>query len=46
VSDNYLPEEISGTLFYDPGENSRELEIRKQLELKWEKIYNYKSKKK
>ena len=46
VSDNYLPEEISGTLFYDPGENSRELEIRKQLELKWEKIYNYKSNKK
>lgn len=42
VSDNYLPEEISGTLFYEPGENSREVEIRKQLELKWEKIYNYK----
>ncbi|MCU0459225.1 MAG: replication-associated recombination protein A [Bacteroidales bacterium] len=46
VSDNYLPEEISGTLFYEPGDNGRELEIRKQLEAKWEKIYNYKKKNK
>jgi len=44
ISDNYLPDEISGTLFYEPGENNREIEIRKQLESKWLKIYNYKKK--
>jgi putative ATPase len=42
VEDNYLPEEISGTLFYEPGINARELEIRKQLETRWQKIYKYK----
>ena len=41
VPDNYLPQEISGTVFYDPGENARESEIRKQLEARWQKIYNY-----
>lgn len=44
VSDNYLPEEIKGTTFYEPGANPREDEIRKQLAGKWQKIYNYKSK--
>lgn len=41
VEDNYLPEEISGTLFYEPGINARELEIRKQLAARWQKIYKY-----
>ncbi len=41
VEDNYLPEEISGTLFYEPGINTRELEIRKQLAARWQKIYKY-----
>jgi len=41
VEDNYLPEEISGTLFYEPGINARELEIRRQLAARWQKIYNY-----
>lgn len=36
----YLPESISGTKFYEPGENPRELEMRKDLKLKWEK-YGY-----
>src|SRR5450756_1470150 len=31
VPDNFLPEEIKGTVFYDPGDNSREEEIRKRL---------------
>jgi len=31
VQDNFLPEQITGTVFYDPGRNARELEIRKQL---------------
>lgn len=46
VPDNYLPEELHGTLFYEPGENGRESEIRKQLESKWEEIYKYKKKSK
>jgi len=41
VEDNYLPGEISGTVFYDPGNNSRETEIRKQLLERWKKIYKY-----
>jgi putative ATPase len=41
VEDNYLPEEIAGTLFYEPGFNARELEIRRQLVARWQKIYKY-----
>lgn len=46
VQDNYLPEEITGTVFYEPGENTREFEIRKQLAARWQKIYNYNQEKK
>lgn len=42
VADNFLPEEISGKIFYQPGNNSREQELRKQLAARWEKIYKYK----
>jgi len=41
VADNFLPEEISGKIFYQPGNNTREQELRKQLALRWEKIYKY-----
>jgi len=41
VQDNYLPEEIKGTIFYEPGNNPRELDIRKQLVARWQKIYKY-----
>jgi putative ATPase len=41
VADNYLPEEISGTIFYEPGSNPREDEIRRQLITRWQKIYKY-----
>jgi len=41
VADNYLPEEISGTIFYEPGSNPREDEIRRQLITHWQKIYKY-----
>jgi len=43
VEDNYLPEEISGTLFYEPGSNPRELELGRQLAARWQKIYKYNS---
>jgi len=37
----YLPKEISGTKFYDPGKNAREEEIRKFLKLLWKEKYEY-----
>lgn len=37
----YLPGEISGKAFYDPGQNAREEEIRKHLRSLWEKKYGY-----
>jgi putative ATPase len=41
VQDNFLPEEIRGTKFYEPGTNSREEEIRKRLAGMWKDIYDY-----
>jgi putative ATPase len=41
IEQEYLPEKISGTKFYDPGENARENEIRKFLKEKWKKKYGY-----
>jgi len=40
-SQEYLPEEISGTKFYDPGKNAREEELRKFLKNLWKEKYNY-----
>ncbi|MBV4359736.1 replication-associated recombination protein A [Pinibacter aurantiacus] len=37
----YLPGEISGNKFYEPGQNARENEIRKFLQDRWKKKYNY-----
>jgi putative ATPase len=37
----YLPKEISGTKFYDPGKNAREEELRKLLKSLWKEKYNY-----
>lgn len=37
----YLPKEISGTKFYDPGENAREEELRKFLKRLWKEKYGY-----
>jgi putative ATPase len=37
----YLPAEISGKSFYDPGKNAREEEMRKHLRGLWDKKYNY-----
>jgi putative ATPase len=37
----YLPKEIEGTKFYDPGKNSREEELRKFLRSLWKDKYNY-----
>ncbi|MEP6700470.1 MAG: replication-associated recombination protein A [Bacteroidota bacterium] len=37
----YLPKEISGTTFYDPGKNAREEELRKFLKNLWKEKYGY-----
>ncbi|MGF1637319.1 MAG: replication-associated recombination protein A [Cyclobacteriaceae bacterium] len=38
---DYLPEAISGTRFFDPGENAREEEMRKRLKSLWKQRYKY-----
>jgi putative ATPase len=37
----YLPSEISGKAFYDPGKNAREEELRRHLRNLWDKKYGY-----
>ena len=37
----YLPTELSGTKFYDPGKNVREEELRKFLKNLWKEKYKY-----
>ncbi|MBX3255291.1 MAG: replication-associated recombination protein A [Chitinophagaceae bacterium] len=37
----YLPDEISGTAFYNPGKNAREEELRKWLKSLWKDKYRY-----
>jgi putative ATPase len=41
IRDNFLPEALKGTLFYDPGVNPKEEEIRKRLSVMWKDIYKY-----
>ena len=40
-SQEYLPSEIAGTKFYEPGKNAREEELRKFLRGLWGDKYNY-----
>lgn len=37
----YLPGEISGTRFYEPGNNARENELRERLKKLWKEKYGY-----
>ena len=37
----YLPKEISGTKFFDPGNNTRENEMREKLKREWKEKYGY-----
>ena len=37
----FLPSELSGTKFYDPGANAREQELRKFLKERWKDKYRY-----
>lgn len=37
----FLPDGIQGTTFYDPAQNAREEEVRKWLKGKWGEKYGY-----
>ena len=41
IEQEFLPEKISGTAFYEPGKNPREEELRKFLRNLWKGKYNY-----
>ena len=41
VDQEFLPEEISGIKFYDPGENTKEKGIREFLKNRWKNKYDY-----
>ena len=40
VDQEFLPEKLSGTKFYEPGENAKEADIKKKLNILWKK-YGY-----
>lgn len=41
VSQNYLPDDMKGTKFYEPGHNKQEEEFRAYLKKIWESFYTY-----
>ncbi len=41
IADNFLPDEIKGTIFYNPGSNMKEEDIKKKLSGMWKDIYKY-----
>ena len=41
IDQEFLPEEISGIKFYDPGENTKEKGIREFLKNRWKNKYDY-----
>ncbi len=41
INQEYLPEALSGTAFFAPGNNSRENEMRERLRKLWQIKYNY-----
>ncbi|MDG1189823.1 MAG: replication-associated recombination protein A [Flavobacteriales bacterium] len=41
VEQEFLPNEIKGEVFYNPGDNKRENQIRKFLNSRWNDKYNY-----
>jgi putative ATPase len=41
AAQNFMPDELKGTVLYQPGQNARENEIRKQLQKWWGEWYDY-----
>ena len=41
VNMEFLPDNLRGTKFYEPGNNAREEELRKYLRVRWKDKYGY-----
>jgi len=41
IDQNFLPDQIEGFVFFEPGNNQREEEMRKRLKIWWKKRYDY-----
>ncbi|TFV92133.1 replication-associated recombination protein A [Algoriphagus kandeliae] len=41
IEQEYLPEELKGTILFDPGDSARERELRKFLAARWKGKYGY-----
>jgi len=41
IKDNFMPDDLKGTRFFEPGTNQKEDEIRKRLSGMWKDIYDY-----
>lgn len=41
IDQEYLPDQLAGKAFFEPGENAREAELRKFLRDKWKGKYGY-----
>lgn len=41
IDQEFLPEELAGTKFFEPGNNAREAEMRKKLKATWKEKYGY-----
>ena len=41
VEQEFMPDGLNNTAFYEPGNNGREVEMRKQLQAQWGKKYRY-----
>jgi putative ATPase len=41
IPDNFLPDELKGTKFYEPGTNPKEEDMRKRLSALWKGYYDY-----
>ena len=41
VAQDFLPDEIKGTILYHPGKNNKEQEIKDKLQKQWKDWYNY-----
>lgn len=41
INQEFLPNLLSGTKFYDPGSNPKEKTIREFLKIRWKKKYDY-----
>lgn len=41
VDQEFMPDKLTGTQLYDPGENSAEIKLRERLKALWQKKYGY-----